>query len=76
MQRTPVGEDFLANDIVNLRRGRRCELGRKGIGSDPRIGNKFIYPGIGIEGLVSKDVKDYSVRIMETTHQNSKLLRQ
>lgn len=65
------------NDIANL-----CELVgadinnvRKGIGSDPRIGNRFIYPGIGYGGsCFPKDVKalirsgrsnGHSLRILE-----------
>jgi UDPglucose 6-dehydrogenase len=48
------------NDLANL-----CEMVgadiisvRKGIGSDPRIGNKFIYAGIGFGGsCFPKDVK-------------------
>lgn len=65
------------NDIANL-----CELVganvnevRKGIGSDPRIGSRFIYPGIGYGGsCFPKDVKalvstgkanGHSLRILE-----------
>ena len=65
------------NDIANL-----CEIMgadvnqvRKGIGSDPRIGTKFIYPGIGYGGsCFPKDVKalartakeqGYTMRILE-----------
>jgi UDPglucose 6-dehydrogenase len=66
------------NDIANL-----CELVganvnevRNGIGSDPRIGNKFIYPGIGYGGsCFPKDVKalihtaeqfEYKLRILKS----------
>ena len=66
------------NDIANL-----CELlgadvnaVRKGIGSDPRIGNRFIYPGIGYGGsCFPKDVKalvrtgaesGYQLRILQS----------
>ena len=66
------------NDIANL-----CELlgadvnaVRKGIGSDPRIGNRFIYPGIGYGGsCFPKDVKalvrtgaesGYALRILQS----------
>ncbi len=65
------------NDLANL-----CEivdadinLVRKGIGSDSRIGNKFIYPGIGYGGsCFPKDVKaiirtakefDYDLRVLQ-----------
>ncbi|MEI7596074.1 MAG: UDP-glucose/GDP-mannose dehydrogenase family protein [Bacteroidota bacterium] len=66
------------NDIANL-----CEIMgadvnkvRKGIGSDSRIGNKFIYPGIGYGGsCFPKDVKaliktadenGYSMRVLKS----------
>jgi UDPglucose 6-dehydrogenase len=66
------------NDIANL-----CELlgadvnqVRKGIGSDPRIGSRFIYPGIGYGGsCFPKDVKalvrtgtenGYQLRILQS----------
>lgn len=69
------------NDIANL-----CELVgananevRKGIGSDPRIGNRFIYPGIGYGGsCFPKDVKalvrtgranNHNLRILDAVEQ-------
>ena len=48
------------NDIANLceRAGADVNLVRKGIGSDSRIGNKFIYAGVGYGGsCFPKDVK-------------------
>jgi UDPglucose 6-dehydrogenase len=48
------------NDIANLceRTGADVNMVRKGIGSDSRIGNKFIYAGVGYGGsCFPKDVK-------------------
>lgn len=77
------------NDISNL-----CDLVgadinkvRKGIGSDSRIGNKFIYPGVGYGGsCFPKDVKaliktsddlNYSLSILkavESVNENQKTI--
>ena len=66
------------NDIANLCEivGANVNMVRKGIGSDSRIGKKFIYPGIGYGGsCFPKDVKaliktadknGYSLRILKS----------
>jgi UDPglucose 6-dehydrogenase len=48
------------NELANLadRLGADIEMVRQGIGSDPRIGRQFLYPGVGYGGsCFPKDVK-------------------
>lgn len=66
------------NDVANLCEivGADVNMVRKGIGSDARIGNKFIYPGAGYGGsCFPKDVKaliktalekGYNMRILQS----------
>ncbi|HNW91178.1 MAG TPA: UDP-glucose/GDP-mannose dehydrogenase family protein [Bacteroidales bacterium] len=69
------------NDIANLCEimGANVNMVRNGIGSDRRIGNKFIYPGIGYGGsCFPKDVKaliktadenGYSLRVLKSVEE-------
>jgi UDPglucose 6-dehydrogenase len=62
------------NDVANLCEimGADVNLVRRGIGSDPRIGNKFIYPGIGYGGsCFPKDVK----ALVRTARDNGHAMR-
>ena len=62
------------NELANLSEslGADVELVRKGIGSDPRIGFDFLYPGIGYGGsCFPKDVQ----ALIRTAHQTGHDLR-
>lgn len=69
------------NDIANLCEivGANVNMVRRGIGSDSRIGSKFLYPGVGYGGsCFPKDVKaliqtgienGYDLRILQSVEQ-------
>lgn len=69
------------NDIANLceRLGADIHAVRKGVGSDPRIGSKFLYSGIGYGGsCFPKDIKalirtaeehSYDLRILQAVEE-------
>ncbi len=69
------------NDIANLceRMGANVHDVRRGIGSDPRIGAKFLYPGCGYGGsCFPKDVKaliktaeehNYDMRVLQAVEE-------
>ncbi len=62
------------NDVANLCEivGANVNMVRKGIGSDSRIGTKFIYPGIGYGGsCFPKDVK----ALIKTADENNYEMR-
>lgn len=62
------------NDIANLCEimGADVNMVRKGIGSDSRIGTKFIYPGVGYGGsCFPKDVK----ALIKTAQENGYQMR-
>jgi UDPglucose 6-dehydrogenase len=59
------------NDMANLADslGADIELVRRGMGSDPRIGNKFLYPGVGYGGsCFPKDIRALLTTAREHGH--------
>ena len=76
------------NEIANLceRTGADVDMVRKGMGSDNRIGKRFLFPGIGYGGsCFPKDVKalihtaqehDYSFRILQEVVQINETQKQ
>jgi UDPglucose 6-dehydrogenase len=72
------------NQIANLceRVGADVEAVRKGVGSDPRIGYRFLYPGIGYGGsCFPKDVlalihtaneHDYALELLQTVVEHNR----
>ncbi len=76
------------NDIANLCEimGADVNMVRKGIGSDGRIGHKFIYPGVGYGGsCFPKDVKaliktakekNYNMRILNAVEEVNDLQKE
>ncbi len=65
------------NDIANLCElvGADVNMVRKGIGTDSRIGNKFLYPGCGYGGsCFPKDVKAL-IRTAENNGYNMRVLK-
>jgi UDPglucose 6-dehydrogenase len=76
------------NDIANLCElvGANASMVRKGIGADPRIGTKFIYPGVGYGGsCFPKDVKaiintgkqyGYTLKVLQAVEEVNKKQKQ
>jgi UDPglucose 6-dehydrogenase len=65
------------NELANIaeRLGADIEKVRNGIGSDPRIGHGFIYPGVGYGGsCFPKDVKAL-IRSASDVHYEARLLQ-